>query len=188
MRIITVVAWYDAVLPRVRDVKHSPASPAAKHAGEQRAAAAARLDVSFGFHVRIGSQHRLIAFILLPANVTGMVIGNQDGPRGSRFQMSLALPRPTLHDLGAHFPSAEGVGARVDGIRENRPDIAINGQFPHDRGFARIARQHRYANVLLAKPEQRLANAAQLDHLVKDQQDGLLYALVGILFNLAAGE
>src|SRR6266508_1893210 len=101
--------------------------------------------------------------------------------------MPLALPGPTVHNLGAYFSSAEGVGARVNGIGENRPDLAIDGQFPNHRRFARISRRHGYVNVLLAKPKQRLANTPQLDQLAKDQLNGLLHALIGILFNLATG-
>ncbi len=85
MRIVAVVARHDVFLPRVGDMKHSSTPPAAKDAGEQRTAAAAGLGVSVGLHMGIGRHQGLIAFILLPANVTGMVVRNQDGPRGPRF-------------------------------------------------------------------------------------------------------
>src|ERR671924_1082532 len=122
MRIIAVVTRRDMFLPGVRDVKHSSTPPAAKNTGEQCAAATTGSGVSIRLHVSIGSQHGLIAFILLPVNVPGMVVRNQDGPRRSRFQMPLALSGPTIHDLDAYFSSAEDVGPCVDRIGENRPD------------------------------------------------------------------
>src|ERR1700739_1393166 len=100
--------------------------------------------------------------------------------------MPFALPGPTIHDLDAYFSSAKGVGASVDRIGENRPDVAINRQLPNDWGFAGIARQHGYAHVLLAKPEQRLTDTSQLDRFAKDQLNRLLHALIGILLDLAA--
>src|SRR5262249_48802415 len=85
MRIIAVVARHEVLLAGVGDVKHSSTPPATKDAGEQRAAATASFGVSVGLHMGICRQQSLISFILLPANVPGMVVGNQDAPRGSRF-------------------------------------------------------------------------------------------------------
>src|SRR5216683_677746 len=47
-------------------------------------------------------------------------------------------------------------------------------------------RKCRQRNILLPKPKQNLANAAQLGHFTKNQLNGLLHALVGILFQFTA--
>src|SRR5271157_1748214 len=186
--LVAVVAWHlMRRRSRVVEVNHSPAPPAAKKAGKQRSAAAAGLYASIGFHVGIGGQHGLIAFILLPANVPGMMVPNQYRPRRLRLSLPTRLPDVAVHDFGAYRSSAESIGTRIYRIGENVQEIVICRQFPNNRGFASIAGQHGQVNVLLAKPEQRLANAPQFEHLAEDQQYRLLHALVGILFDVATG-
>src|ERR1041384_2495543 len=82
--------------------------------------------------MRVIGKHRLVAFELLPRNVTGMMIVNQDHPCITRLEMPLALPGASIDDLGSGFRFAEGVSARVHRIPEHVPDGVVYREFPDD--------------------------------------------------------
>ena len=133
--------------------------------------------------MRVGSNHRLNPFILLPVNVTGMVVANQDSPFRTRFAVPFALANLAVHNLRPYSSSPVDVSARIERIGENYPHCTVDWRFPYD--FLPMERAHRQGEVLFAEPDQNLTNAPELDHFAEDQLNRLLYALIGILLHLA---
>jgi hypothetical protein len=66
--------------------------------------------------MRVIGKHRLVTFELLPRNVTGMMVANQDHPCIARLEMALALSSAPIDDLGSGFRFAEGIGTRIHRI------------------------------------------------------------------------
>src|ERR1700733_7742080 len=79
--------------------------------------------------MRVIGKHRLVAFELLPRNVTGMMVVNQDHPCITRLEMPLAFSGASIDDLGSGFRFAEGIGARVHRIPEHVPDGVVHREF-----------------------------------------------------------
>ena len=130
--------------------------------------------------MRVIGKHRLVAFELLPRNVTGMVVVNQDHPCITRLEMPLALSGASIDDLGSGFRFAEGIGARVHRIPQHVPDRVVHRQFPDDVMSGRIQNQRGQIRILSPKPQQYLPGAAQLHHLGEDQMHCLLHTTVRI--------
>ena len=79
--------------------------------------------------MRVIGKHRLVAFELLPRNVTGMMVANQDHPCITRLEMPLALSGASIDDLGSGFRFAEGIGARVHRIPSMCQMVLYTGSF-----------------------------------------------------------
>ena len=137
--------------------------------------------------MRVIGKHRLVAFELLPRNVTGMMVANQDHPCIARLKMPLALSSASIDDLGSGFRLAEGIGARVHRIPEHVPDRVVHRQFPDDVMSRRLQNQRGQIRILAPKPQQHLPGAAQFHHFGEDQMHCLLHTTVGIDLDFAVG-
>src|ERR1700741_3866455 len=113
---IAVVARDGMFLPHVAHAHHSSTPPAPQHTRKQRAPTPTGLRFSVGFHVGIVGNQGLYPFRLLPANVTGMVVANQDTPRRAWFAVPFAFANTTLHNLRSYFSSPVGVRASIERI------------------------------------------------------------------------
>src|ERR1043166_5152457 len=81
--------------------------------------------------MRITRDHCLVAFILLPRNVTGMVVWNQDRPLGPRFLVAIRFPGSPLNNRGSRLRFAKGISAGIDWVREQSQDRVVNRQVPN---------------------------------------------------------
>src|SRR5438309_4729137 len=102
--------------------------------------------------MRVIGKHRLVTFELLPRNVTGMMVVNQDHPCITRLEMPLALSGASIDDLGSGFRFAEGVSARVHRIPEHVPDGVVYREFPDDIMPRCIQNQRGQIRILTPKP------------------------------------
>src|SRR4051812_11598559 len=102
--------------------------------------------------MRVIGKHRLVTFELLPRNVTGMMVVNQDHPCITGLEMSLALSGASIDDLGSGFRFAEGIGARIHRIPEHVPDSVVYRQLPDDVMSRRIQNQRGQIRILAPKP------------------------------------
>src|SRR5579859_2050527 len=97
----------------IADVQHTTTMLTAEQPGEQRGAAAAGMRAHAGFHVRVAGNHGLVALILLPRNVTGMMFANQYVPLRSGSAMPVGLSGSTVHNTRLALRAAECIGAGV---------------------------------------------------------------------------
>ena len=94
----------------------------------------------------------LIALVLPPRNVTGMMVTNQDRPLRLGLMVPCCLPRPTLDHLHPCLGFPKSVRARICRVREDFKSGIVDRDFPGHRRLARHSRQRWQANLLLAKP------------------------------------
>src|SRR5690348_9571848 len=84
------------------------------------------------FAVRVLSQRHLVALILFPRNVSGMMVADQYHPMCPRLFVPFCLPCPAIDDLGSRFGLAERVRTRINRITEDREYAVVNRQLPND--------------------------------------------------------
>src|SRR5208283_26360 len=137
MRSSAVVTRNDASLPKVAYIHHVSASPAPHHTRQQCPPAPAGLCFSIGFHEIVCRMQRLNPLVLLPLNVTGMVVANQDTPRRAWLSMPLTFASTAIHDLHSYFSPPVSVSAGIERVRKDSPNRAVDRQFPNHRGRAR---------------------------------------------------
>src|ERR1700675_2526532 len=111
--------------------------------------------------MRVGCDHRLVTFVLLPGNVTGMMVGNQYRPLGSRFLVTRGLPRAPLDDTCSRFRLPERIGSRIDRVGQQFQNCRVYRKIPDRLPTWLIEDPHWQFNALPAKPWQDLTNAAQ---------------------------
>jgi hypothetical protein len=61
----------------------------------------------------------LVPFELRPVDITVVVILQQNLPLLKRFAVAVALPRPSVDNLGALLAFAIGVDARIERVLEH---------------------------------------------------------------------
>src|SRR5437016_11499517 len=94
---------------------HGPAATAAAHqARQQRPTPARRLTISAGQHMGILRDQLLVCLVLLPADVSGVVITQQDIPPGHRLRVASGLAGASVDDASTMGGAAEAIGARLD--------------------------------------------------------------------------
>lgn len=86
--------------------------------------------------------------------------------------------------LRHHASLTISIGAAVDRILDHPMDGGIGRPAPDDITIGASGRQ---IQTMLQEPEQSLPCAAELGHLAKDEDDGLLHAPIGILLQCVAG-
>lgn len=86
--------------------------------------------------------------------------------------------------LRHHADLTISIGAAVDRILDHPMDGGVGWSAPDDITIGASGRQ---IQTMLQEPEQSLPCAAELGHLVKDEDDGLLHAPIGILLQCVAG-
>src|ERR1700756_552617 len=151
--LVAVVTWNSMFLPKVAHVQHSSTATTAQHTGKQRASTPAGLRFSVGVHESVGCHHSLNFFILLPVDVTGMVLANKDTPFRARFELFFPLANTAFHNLCPYFSSSVDISAGIERVGQNRQHRAIDWWFPYYLGSFRMMRERRQRDVLFAKPD-----------------------------------
>ncbi len=112
-----------------------------------------------------------------------MRAGPQRQPLAARLAAAAGASARTIVAHRRAGP-AIGVGAAVSRVGHHPVDAAVAGPTPDDGAAAPPRRQ---LEVVLVEPQQRLAGAAELRHLVEHQPDRLLHAPVRVLLQPVAG-
>ncbi len=117
---------------------HGPAATAAAHqARQQRPTPARRLTISAGQHMGILRDQLLVCLVLLPADVSGVVITQQDIPPGHRLRVASGLAGASVDDASTLGCAAEDIGAGIDRVPEDLQHCMVGRRPPFD--FARAA-------------------------------------------------
>src|SRR6202040_3633607 len=138
-----------------------------------------RAMMAAGWHV--ATDHLADRLGPFPANIAFM------GVRHKRQPIGTCLPA-RLHTGGAvacrHSRLTISIGAAVDGVLDHPMDGGVVRAPPNRIAVLAL---HRKVEIMLVEPEQSLACAAEFQHLVEDQRDGLLHAAIGILLVMVTG-
>src|SRR5215469_972886 len=126
-----------AVIPRdvasraaINNVEHPSATPASENTRQQSFTPSTGFAQHTRFHVGIRCDHLLIAFILLPGNVSGMMVSNQYTPRCWRLKMPLAFSRSSVDHLRSRFCLPKHISPGIHRIPHHMPDRIVDRQFP----------------------------------------------------------
>src|SRR5438552_1431725 len=130
--------------------------------------------------VGVALEQRLIAFVLRPTDVALVLILDEYLPRTHRLAVAIALARTTIDDRGALLALAVSVDAGIEGILQNRDDVAIPDWPPFERCQRPAVRRIGKVDVLRRHPQQHLAGAAEFTKLLKDKPDHPLQPLIRI--------
>src|SRR5579884_1910544 len=133
----------------------------------------------------VGTDYRLVPFILLPGNVTWMMVLEQCSPFSPRFLMTSRFSCPAIHNRGSRIGLAECISPSIDRIREQLESGVVDRQIPNGSTARFIKDPHRQLNAFPPEPEQYLSDAAEFRHFGKHRADRLLHALVRVHFDLA---
>src|SRR6516164_6039100 len=136
MRSSAIVTRNDASLSKVAYIHHVSASPAPQHSRQQCPPASAGFCFSIGFHEIVGRMQGLNPLVLLPVNITGMVVANQDTPLRAWLGMPLALTSTAIHDLCSYSSPPISISSGIERIRKDSPNRTVDRQFPEHRGRA----------------------------------------------------
>ncbi len=166
----------------VTDLKCASTAGATKQSCQQCGAVPCRaLRLS---HARVptgvGANLLLVAHKLFPCNIPFVVVGNRDLPLVLWTGVSASLARAAIDDRGPGVLPSPDESAGIGGVLEYAEDAWIDRLDPDDLAVAGLARKRRNRQLLIAIPEQHLANAAQLVELAEDSCDGFLYLAVGV--------
>src|SRR6516164_2633883 len=82
----------------IEHAHHPPATSAPHQAGQKCASPARRFTRAVLLHVRVFQQQPLIIFILLPANIAGMMVAQENIPFLPRLLEPADLAGATAHD------------------------------------------------------------------------------------------
>ena len=123
---------------------------------------------------------RLIALVLRPADVALVMILDEHLPRVHGLVVAIALARTAIDDRGPLLALPVGVDPGIEGVLENRDDIAIPDRPPLERRQRPAIRRIGKVDVLRRHPQQHLAGAAQLTELLEHQPDHLLQPSIRI--------
>src|SRR5215470_10246345 len=132
-----------------------------------------RAMMAAGWHV--AADHLANRLGLFPADIAFM------GVRHERQPIGTCLPaRLRAGDAVAcrHGRLTISIGAAVDGVLDHPVDGGVVRSPPNRSAIPDL---HRKVEIMLVKPEQSLACAAEFQHLVEDQDDGFVHAAIGIL-------
>src|SRR5512134_1227406 len=119
MTTATVIAARVAVLAAIGDVQFAAAVPAAEQASQQRLAAPNRTAAHEAPAVGVVADQPLVPLERCPANVTFMVVSDQNLPSTAILAVSAHDPFSPGLDGNPAAGSSERVGAGIDRVREH---------------------------------------------------------------------
>ena len=82
--------------------------------------------------MRVLRDQLLVRLVLLPADVPGVMIAQQDIPSGHRLGMARGLAGATVHDSGALGSATEDIGAGIDRMPEDLRHRVVGRRTPLD--------------------------------------------------------
>src|SRR5208282_1490617 len=157
----------------VGDLEATAASGATKQTDQQRLAAATGLDLA-DTAVGVRCELLLVPLELSPVDVAFVMILEHDLPFLERPLVSVGLMRTPIDDRRAVFALPVDVGAGVEGILEDRYDVAIADRRPVEGDHSLAVGRSRKMKVIRRQGQQNLPCTAQLTELREDETDRLL--------------
>ncbi len=130
-RIIAAIASIDGLVGAsdVDDAQATSAPPASQKAGEKGAAAATRLR-AVPTAKGVGGELLLVPLELLPVNVTIVMILQQYLTVLKGTMVAVGLACPAINNLGSVDAFAVGVDTGIEGVGQQRNDIAVSDRCP----------------------------------------------------------
>src|SRR6185312_13904463 len=169
----------------IEDPHHPPATSAPHQASQKCASPARRFTRAVLLHVRVFQQQLLIGFVLLPADIAGMIVAQENIPFLPWFFEPADLAGATVHDPCLLSDSAKRIGASIERIVQNLHHRVIGRRLPAELVDLNVPQDHRYLNVGSAQPKKGLPGAAELAELREDESNHSRHMFVGIDFDLA---
>jgi hypothetical protein len=135
--------------------------------------------------VRVLEQKPLIVFIVLPADVTGMVVAQQDVPLLSRLVEPADLTGPSVDNARSLGPSAKRIGPGIERVMQDLHDAVVGRRLPDQLVDVDVAQNDGHLEIGRSQPQEHLPRAAQLTELGKDEPHHFDYMFVRIGLDLA---
>lgn len=92
-------------------------------------------------------QRLLVVFIILPADVAGVVVPQQDVPLLARFSEAAYLAGAPVDDLRSLGPPAERIGAGIQRVVQNLNHAVIGRCLPDDLADINVAQNDGHLDV-----------------------------------------
>ena len=178
-----VIAARAAVLAAVGDMQLAAAVAAPQQAGQQRLAAPDRAAAHEAFAVGIVGDQPLVPLELRPANVTLVMVADQNLPGAAILAEAAHDPLAAGLDRDAAAGAAEDIGAGIDRVRQQVVQGVVDRQLPDHLAAFRTIFGRRQRQALLAHPEMDLPHRLQLGELGEGERDRLLNATIGVLLD-----
>src|SRR3954469_8563297 len=122
----------------------------------------------------------LVPIKLPPIDVTLVVILEQDLPFFKGSAVAVALAGAAIDDLDPLLAFAVGVCTSVEGVLQNRDDVAVADRRPIESDQLLAFRRSRKVDLIGRHCEMHAASAAELPKSLEDLTDGFLDAQIGI--------
>ena len=181
------IALVSAELAAIVHVQFTPAMTAAQKPGQRQFAFAGRPASERAGHAsRIISDCLEIAFEFFPADVSLVMILDQDVPFLYRPANATANALSAARHADPTCCASEGIGAGVDRIGQDVVHDVVGCQAPHDAVRFSPARFGGQFDPLVSEPDMRLPRALKLGEFLEHEPDGLLHALVRVLLDAVA--
>ena len=179
VRLVTAIDGPTSRIAGVGDTQ-SPAASSARHdTRQQRLATTTRLHAA-GAAIVVERQLLLIALILLPADVSFVMIFDHHFPGSDRLAMPVAPACSPIDDGSSLLGLPVHVNAGIEGIFENRDHIAVADRLPVKAGHAALIGRSREVYLIGFHRQQHLARAAKLAEAGEDKPDHFLQAQIGV--------
>src|SRR5829696_9465745 len=155
------------------------AAPAGEEPGQEGASASPGL---WAAHQAMGVRGELglVPIKLPPIDVSLVVILEQDLPFFKGSAVAVTLAGAAIDDLDPLLASAIGVGPSVEGVLQNRDDVAVADRRPIERDQLLAVRRSWKVDLIGRHREMHAASAAELPKSLEDLTDGFLDAQIGI--------
>ncbi|HEX6688789.1 MAG TPA: hypothetical protein VF085_09010 [Solirubrobacterales bacterium] len=178
-----VVPTRVAVLAAVGDMQLAAAVAAPQQTGQQRFAAPDRAAAHEAPAIGVVADQALVPLKLHPANVTLVVVEDQNLPSAAILAEAAHDALATGLDRDAAAGAPEGIGAGVDRVRQQVTEGVVDRQLPDHLATVRTIFARRQGQALSAHPQVDLADRLQVAELVEHERDGLLDTAIGILLD-----
>ena len=177
---VRIVAAIGASLASIiGDLEATATSGATKQTDQQRLAATTGFDLA-DTAVGVRRELLLVPLELGPVDIAFVMILEHDLPFLERLSVSVSLLRTPIDDRRAMLALPVDVGAGVEGVLEDRYDVAIADRRPVEGDHSLAVGRSRKMQLVRRQGQENLPRAAQLAEPREDETDRLLEPYVGV--------
>src|SRR3990172_9168513 len=171
----TEVPGNSSLVTAITNVQFWSASAEAQEPGQQGRAALGRALGHPPLHASIRHELLLVSQVVLPGDVTRMVVLNQYLPLISRHIVAGALASPTVNHHRLGTGASVHKCTRVHRVLQYGPDAGVAGKLPDNlRAVTLRCSPSREGDPLLPIPQQDLTDASHFGKLGEHSADGVL--------------
>src|ERR1700687_1687753 len=127
----------------------------------------------------------LILLIVLPTDIAGMIVAQQNVPLFARFVEPAELSRPPINNPRSLSSPPECVGSSIQRIVQNLHNTVIGWRLPDEFVDINVAQDDRHLDFGRPHPKKDLTCAAQLGELGEDEPNRGDHMFVWVDFDLA---